>query len=271
MHPQAGADLGRSGTEGAGTGNGVSGTQIASFFADIGASWLAKFGSLLVLPLANEDLAIVAGAYIVVNNLMPVPLVALGIYGGMVASDFALYGIGAGARRLPWLSRYAISDRVRELGDTLTRNLFGLVALCRLVPGAVFVVFVACGWSRVSFARFTLATLITSALYLPIVLCLVVVFGDALDDRVGLWTWPLMFAALIVAGFMRGRVFGLRDDANASRPQTEVAVERGPSPGLAKLAGLSRRAAFGEGVRRRLPRNPGTGPVAGGRSYRTSL
>ena len=30
----------------------------------------------------------------------------------MVASDFALYGIGAGARRIPWLTRLAVDDRV---------------------------------------------------------------------------------------------------------------------------------------------------------------
>ena len=189
----------------------MSGTQTASLFADISLSWLAKFSSLLVLPLANEDLAIVTGAYIVVNDLMPVSLVTLGIYGGMVASDFALYGIGHGARRLPWLGRCAIGDRVLQFGETLKRNLFGVVALCRLVPGAVFVVFVACGWSSVSFGRFALATLVTSALYLPIVLYLVVLFGDALDDRAGLWTWPFMFGALLVAGFMRKRVFGLHE------------------------------------------------------------
>src|SRR5262249_39909047 len=66
-------------------------------------SWLAQFFSLLFLPFAHEDLAIILGAYVVVNDIMPVGLVALCIYGGMVASDFALYGIGAGARRLPWL------------------------------------------------------------------------------------------------------------------------------------------------------------------------
>src|SRR5216683_589681 len=75
-------------------------------------SWLAQFFSLLFLPFAHEDLAIILGAYIVVNKIMPVGLVVLCIYGGMVASDFALYGIGAGARRLPWLTRLAVDDRV---------------------------------------------------------------------------------------------------------------------------------------------------------------
>jgi membrane protein DedA with SNARE-associated domain len=185
-------------------------------FTEMSASWLAKFSSLLVLPLANEDLAIVSGAYIVVNDLMPVSFVALGIFGGMVTSDFALYGIGVGARRLPWLGRYAVGDRVLQFAETLKRNPFGLVALCRLVPGAVFFVFVACGWSPVPFMRFMVATLVTSALYLPIVLYLVILFGDALDDRAGLWTWPLLFAALLAVGFMRRRVFALRDRKDAA-------------------------------------------------------
>jgi membrane protein DedA with SNARE-associated domain len=223
----------------------VSGTQTAALFANIGTSWLAKFSSLVMLPLANEDLAIVAGAYIVVNDLMPVSLVALGIYGGMVASDFALYGIGLGARRMPWLGRYAISSRVLQFGETIKRNLFGLVALCRLVPGAVFVVFVACGWSRISFARFALAALATSAIYLPIVLYLVILFGDALDDRVGLWTWPLMFGALLVAGFMRQRVFAFREMGKAACDQSACQelplVHRGMPVGLPPTAALGKR------------------------------
>jgi len=98
-------------------------------FAHHDYSWLVQFFSLLFLPFAHEDLAIILGAYVVVNNIMPVGLVALCIYGGMVASDFALYGIGAGARRLPWLARLAVDARVRGLGDVLGRSLFGLMAL----------------------------------------------------------------------------------------------------------------------------------------------
>src|SRR6516164_1600358 len=107
-------------------------------------SWLAQFFSLLFLPFAHEDLAIIFGAYVVVNDIMPVGLVALCIYAGMVASDFVLYGVGAGARRLPWLARLAVNDRVSDFTGLLKRNLFGIVALCRGVPGIVFVAFVAC-------------------------------------------------------------------------------------------------------------------------------
>src|SRR6186997_2903362 len=108
-------------------------------FFDHDSSWLAQFFSLVFLPFAHEDIAIIFGAYIVVNKIMPVGLVALCIYGGMVASDFALYGVGFGARRVAWLTRFAVDDRVRSFAETLQRNLLGLMALCRVVPGVVFI------------------------------------------------------------------------------------------------------------------------------------
>ena len=174
-------------------------------------SWAAKLASLLVLPFAHEDLAILAGAYCIVNHLMPVGLVTVAIYGGIVASDFALYGIGASARHLPWLGRFAINRRAHRFGEVLKRNLFELILLCRLVPGAAFVVFVACGWARVSLPRFAFASLVISALYLPLLLYLLTMFGDALDDHVGLWAWPLLLGALVAIGFARNRVFVFHD------------------------------------------------------------
>jgi membrane protein DedA with SNARE-associated domain len=184
-------------------------TQLLAFLQTdkLDYSWLAKFVSLLVLPFADEDFAIILGGYIVVNQLMPAGLVAICIYVGMVASDFALYGIGVGARRAAWLKRLAVNDRVSAFADTLKRNVFEVVALCRVVPGLEFVAIVACGWTRVPLGRFTLASLVLSALYLPIMLYLVVIFGDAMDDHAGLWTWPFMLVAVAIIGFVRNRIF----------------------------------------------------------------
>jgi membrane protein DedA with SNARE-associated domain len=179
-------------------------------------SWLARFVSLLVLPFADEDFAIILGGYIVVNQLMPVGLVALCIYVGMVASDFALYGVGVAARSAPWLKRLAVNDRVRSYADTLKRNVFEVVVLCRVVPGLEFVAFVACGWMRVPLARFTVASLVVSAFYLPLMLYLIVVFGDAMDDHVGLWTWPFLVVVVAITGFVRNRIFSFGNRAPAT-------------------------------------------------------
>src|SRR5262249_57677160 len=95
-------------------------------------------------------------------------------------------------------------------GGIVKGKLLEVVALCRVVPGLDLVAFIACGWMRVSLARFTLASLIISALYLPLMLYLVVIFGDAMDDHAGLWTWPFLLAAVAVVGLVRKRFFTLR-------------------------------------------------------------
>lgn len=177
---------------------------------DFSLTWAAQLASLLLLPFANEDVAVVTGAYIVTNNLMPASLVAVFIYGGIVCSDLALYGLGAGARRLPWLNRF-VDARANRFGNRTIHHLFELVALCRIVPGAEFVIFVACGWTRVPLWRFAIAVLLISALYLPMVLYVTVVFGDALDDHFGLWAWPLILMAVVAGSYARRRIFALDD------------------------------------------------------------
>ena len=216
---------------------------------------LVQLFSLVALPFAHEDLAIVLGAYIVVNDLMPVGIVLASIYSGIVVSDFALYGIGAGARRLPWLQRHAVDDRVRGFGDGLKRDLFALITLCRFVPGLSFVAGIACGWGRVSLARFTVATLCVSALYLASMLYLVAAFGDALDDHMGLWAWPFLFALLCVASFARRRILAFR--GGAAEPTAGAPMLRGD--GLARLpslADLPRRIGAAERVPASLFRLP---------------
>jgi membrane protein DedA with SNARE-associated domain len=211
-----------------------------------GVSWFAQILSLVFLPFAHEDLAIILGGYLIVNDLMPSALVAGCLYLGIVASDFALYGLGFAARSVPWLKRYAVDERVQYLGRTLKNNVFAIVALCRVVPGIVFVAFVACGWARVSLARFTIATLIVSALYLPVMLYLVMAFGDALESHVGLWAWPLLFAGLAATALIRRRIFALVKTEDAQQ-QTENSIVYGHS-GMPELTLGDRKLAIAERI-----------------------
>jgi hypothetical protein len=104
----------------------------------------------------------------------------------------------------------------------LKRNLFGIMALCRVVPGVVFIAFVACGWTRVPLARFTLASLVISALYLPLMLCIMVFFGAALDDHAGFWAWPLLLCVLVGIGFVRRQVFFFQESVH--RPDIQASM-----------------------------------------------
>src|SRR5262249_49762577 len=71
----------------------------------------------------------------------------------------------------------------------------------------------ACGWRRVPLARFTVASLGGSALYLPLMLCIVVFFGDTLDGRVGWWAWPFPFCVFLAIGFVRRQVFNFQQES----------------------------------------------------------
>ena len=128
---------------------------------------------------------------------------------------------------------------------------FALVALCRFVPGVVFIAFIACGWTRVPLGRFTAASLLVSALYLPLMLCIVVFFGDALDNRVGLWTWPFLLCVLVAIGFVRRRVFAFQEGsqlAASSHPTMAGARadrHRGRAPGNARRVSLAQRIPRG--------------------------
>lgn len=226
--------------------------SIAAFgqILTVDLSGVSKITSLVVLPFAHEDLAIILGGYLIVNKLMPTTVVVLSLYGGIVASDFALYGIGAAARYVPWLSRFAVDNRVRRFGDQLKRNVFGLVALCRVVPGVVFVAFIACGWARVSLIRFAAASLIVSALYLPLMLYLVIMFGDALNDRIGGWAWPLLFVAIGATSFARKRIFAFRDQIEPDAVQDNASDMMLPNNcfGMPPLTRADRRVARAERI-----------------------
>lgn len=191
-------------------------SQVAGFETGSGG----RRSSFVVLPFAHEDIAIVIGAYFAANHLLAGGIVIAAVAGTILASDFALYAIGAAARRLPWLERRVIDGRVRGLRDALTRDLFAFVAMCRFVPGLVVVAGIACGWARVSFARFTLATIFVSASYVVMMLYLITVFGDALDDHIGLWTWPLLLVVLGCAAFARRRILAFRGTAVSWRGQS---------------------------------------------------
>jgi membrane protein DedA with SNARE-associated domain len=194
--------------------------QIASQAAGFEADTAGRRSSFVILPFAHEDIAIVIGAYFAANHLLAGGLVIAAVAGTILASDFALYAIGAAARRLPWLARRVIDGRVRGLGDALMRDLFAFVAMCRFVPGLVVVSGIACGWTRVSFARFTLATIFVSASYVVMMLYLITVFGDALDDHIGLWAYPLLLVVLGCAAFARRRILAFRGTAVSWRGES---------------------------------------------------
>jgi len=168
-------------------------------------SWLTEGIALFLGPFIHEDISIVSAAFLVVEHGLPfIPALAC-LYGGIVASDLAIYGLGAIARRLGLARRLLIGPKVDRARQRLSENLTLSVAMCRLLPGLLFPTFLACGWFGLSFVRFTAVTMITAAVYTPLMLMLAVKLGETVFRRIGSWTWIVPLSALALITFLRMR------------------------------------------------------------------
>jgi hypothetical protein len=99
------------------------------------------------------------------------------------------------------------------------------------------------------------ASFIVSALYLPLMLYLVVVFGDAMDDHAGLWTWPFLLAAVAVIGFVRNRIFSFggmdagHTDGTVAPPEPRLHISEVSSQPALNRQSIGRLQAYARPAR----------------------
>ncbi|MBY0430134.1 MAG: hypothetical protein K2Q10_02975, partial [Rhodospirillales bacterium] len=164
-------------------------------------TWLAAL--LFLGTFVQEDAAIFAGTYLVAERQLPLMVAVLSLYAGIITGDLAIYGLGALARRCPWLGR-----RLGPLagGIWLERRLFLVIGSCRLMPTLLFPTFAACGWFGVPFGRFAAAVVLSASLYMPSVFLIMLYSGEALSRHIESWGWAMAAALLPVLWLIRRRV-----------------------------------------------------------------
>ena len=153
---------------------------------------------LFLLPFFREDLAIVLGGLLVVEHGLPVWIAMASLYAGIVASDFALFGLGRLARRSARLRGLLMRPRVERVAAWLLRNVPSAMIVARIVPGVIFPVYVGCGLLGVRTLVFAPITMLTAAVYVPAVLWFVIRFGEGVLSGLGYWSWLLALATLVV-------------------------------------------------------------------------
>jgi len=168
-------------------------------FLEVDHPWAIECAALFLIPFLHEDVAILGGSLMIVEHRLPFVPALASLYAGMVASDFFLFGLGALARRNQWVRRILLRPSAEKLGLWLSGHVVGMMVLARFVPGLMFPVYVGCGLYAVSFARFALTTIVTAAIYLPIVLFVIIQFGETILSSLGYWSWFVAFALLVVA------------------------------------------------------------------------
>jgi membrane protein DedA with SNARE-associated domain len=215
-------------------------------------------GVLFCMSLVHEDVALLAGALMVVNHALPAAVAVAVLFSGAVMGDFILYSAGAAARRLPWLRRWVIGPNIQRVRDWLEHHFVRLVLVGRFVPGVIFPVYIACGWTAMPLARFASVTVAVDAVYTGAVFAILLGLGESVLRRVGYGAWAAVAVVLLALTVARSRrpMWNLVARASAASPfaSVQILLQRQRDrvanwhQGMPAIKALRRKVAAGERI-----------------------
>lgn len=116
--------------------------------------WLAGLG-LILTSFVVEDAAIAAGVALAASGMMSWEAAFAFVAFGIALGDLLLFGLGYGARSIPWLRRrYIDTPKSAGAGKRLETSLVTAVFLARAIPGLRLVTYTLCGFLNISFFKF---------------------------------------------------------------------------------------------------------------------
>lgn len=185
--------------------------------------WLEHWIALFFMTFLHEDAAILAAAFLRVEEGMPWGVAYTSIISGVIAGDFIIYGLGHFAQKNAWLRSKIIGPKVEKIRLWLETHLVQGLLLCRITPGLLFPTFVACGWFKIPFKKFALITVTSGVLYSSAVLTLIIAFGDLVLVHLDYWAW-IVLSVVVIAFASRSLI-----KSGFSKAKEKVMSKDGPS------------------------------------------
>jgi len=217
-----------------------------------GLDWFAKCTGLFFETFIQEDVAIVTGGLLVVKKELPLFLVAISLFTGILTGDAIIYGIGRAARNIPWIYNKLVTNSVQNAKKNLEKNLVASIAVVRLLPGLLFPTYVACGLIGVSFTQFILTTMTASAIYSTVLLTVIIKVGEFVFPHIGYWGWIIMISfVLLIITYKTIRPRWLRLSNNTIVPAItfpENSKNEDTFLGMPSLRLVNRRVAVSEKI-----------------------
>lgn len=152
---------------------------------------------LFVGTFVLEEAAILLAAGLAASDEMTSGMALAALVGGMIVSDWCLYGLGALAGRSRLIGRWVSRDQLDQGRRLLHRSTLAAGLLARGVPWLLFPIFVASGFLRVGFRRFALVNAAIALIYTPAVFYGAFGLYAVLMDWLGEWAWLAGGAALL--------------------------------------------------------------------------
>lgn len=136
-----------------------------------------------------EEVAIFVAAGLAAAGEMTTGLALASLIGGMIISDWCLYGVGALARRYQRIARWVSPQKLEQGRVLLRRSTLVAGLLARIVPWLLAPIFMASGFLRVGFRRFALVNATIAIVYIPFLFFGAFSLYDMLQERLGPWAW----------------------------------------------------------------------------------
>ncbi len=149
-----------------------------------------------------EDVSTITAAILVVENKISWELGLLAVYMGIILGDIGLYYLGYFAHYLNWAHRLIEKKGVSEAKHWLDKNIYGAVIAARFVPGLRLPTYSACGFFKLSFWKFFLATGGAGSIWTGGLFFVTIKFGEHFWQTLGIWRWVVAFIAIISIIFL---------------------------------------------------------------------
>lgn len=173
---------------------------------------------LFVATFVLEEAAILLAAGLAASDEITSGLALASLCGGMVVSDWCLYGLGALAGRSRRIAQWVPQEQLDQGRRLLHRSTLAAGLLARIIPWLLFPIFVASGLLRIGFGRFAMVNAAIAVIYTVAVYYGAFGLYSVLMEWLGDWAW-LVGAALLLAILWGGRILTRRYLSDASIPE----------------------------------------------------
>ncbi len=155
---------------------------------------------IFLLPFVQEDAAVIGAATASLVGAGSIWLIFLTILAGLSLSDIWKYWIGWAARRYDWAQKFAEKPGVAGAGKLVQDDLIKTLFAARFVPGTRIPTYLACGFFKIPYIRFTVLVVGSAMLYVSIMFLMFHVVGEVAGERAKFFM-PLI-ALVLIAGYI---------------------------------------------------------------------
>ncbi len=169
---------------------------------------LGVYAAIFAAPFVQEDAAVVGAAAAYAGGAGDPWGLFAAILAGLTLSDVWKYWLGRAALTQGWARRFADKPSVRAAGERIERRLGASLMAVRFIPGTRIPFYVASGFFKAPFAKFTVFIVVSAAAYTAVAFGLFHLLGAAAGEAARGWA-PLgalgLVSVLLTAQWLRAR------------------------------------------------------------------